>query len=257
MPRLRFVSAVQGADTIELQEPVITIGRGVNNVVCIEDANISKNHVLLIREDDTYRIFDLHSVNGTTINGKRIGAATLQTGDAVRIGYLDLTYEIAAPVPAGPAVPEPPAALVVAPAVRPRLGLARPAPASITPVPAPAPVPPSQAVVPTPVLPVSAPTPLSAPVVPVAPTPAARPHLGFAKPAAAPISIPESAPVPATPVVPEPATPVVATTAEPAAVAPVEPAAPAENSPAVPPAGHKKFGAPPGGQNLKFKLKRE
>ena len=119
MPRLKFVSKVEGVDTIELQESIITIGRGVNNVICIEDANISKNHVLLIMEEGAYRIFDLHSINGTTVNGKRIGTATLQDGDAVRIGYLNLIYEVSAPAPAKLVVPEPPPAPVVAAPVPP------------------------------------------------------------------------------------------------------------------------------------------
>ena len=104
MPRLRFVSTVQGAATFELQEPIITVGRDPDNVVSIEDPNISKHHVLLIKDGETYKIFDLHSVNGTTVNGHRITAVTLKEGDAVRIGYLDLTYEIAqvAPSPNAP-----------------------------------------------------------------------------------------------------------------------------------------------------------
>lgn len=208
MPRLRFVSTVEGADTIELQEPVITIGRGINNVVCIEDANISKNHVLLIREDDTYRIFDLHSVNGTIINGKRISVATLHAGDAVRIGYLDLTYEIAAPVLAKP---------VVAESSAPPVNVA-PAPVTLA----------------TPVL-------------------AVPPHPVSTTPTPAPTSPP--APAPTTLITPAPELAKLAQPTE-----PVEPAAtapPAEEAAETPPAGHKKFGAPPGGQNLKFRLKRE
>ena len=96
MPRLRFVSTVQGADTIELQEPIITIGRDPLNVVCIEDPNISKHHVLLIRDANTYKIYDLHSVNTTTVNGSRITTSTLKEGDIIRIGYLDFTLFIAA-----------------------------------------------------------------------------------------------------------------------------------------------------------------
>ena len=105
MPRLRFVSTVQGADTIELQDPIITIGRDPLNVVCIEDPNISKHHVLLIREAKTYKIYDLHSVNTTTVNGNRITASALKDGDIIRIGYLDLTYEIEAVKPATAAPP--------------------------------------------------------------------------------------------------------------------------------------------------------
>jgi len=235
MPRLKFVSKVEGADNIELQEPIITIGRGLNNVVCIEDANISKHHVLLIAEDDTYRIFDLHSINGTSINGKRISTATLRTGDAVRIGYLDLSYEITPAVTAAPVAPAPPVAPVVAEPTPPP-----PAP--------PAPVTPKA---PEPAAPVVAPAPT--PAEPIAPAPAKRSLFGFGKRAPAPAPTP----VPVTPPAPESVAPVVAApTPAPAPAAPEPVAAPVEAAPTNAPA-KKKFGAPPGGQNVKFKLKRE
>jgi len=141
MPRLRFTSTVQGVSTIELNEPIITIGRVANNVVCIEDPNISKHHTLLVSEDDTYKIYDLHSVNGTWVNGERITVTKLKEGDAVRIGYLELKYEIAAPVVAKPVLTAPiagPRPTLVSPvasktatgpttlAARPRLGLKSP-----------------------------------------------------------------------------------------------------------------------------------
>lgn len=116
MPRLRFVSTVQGVNSIELSDPIITIGRVENNVVCIEDPNISKHHTLLVSEDASYKIYDLHSVNGTWINGERITAATLKEGDAVRIGYLELKYESSTPVVGSrplPVVPAAPAAATV------------------------------------------------------------------------------------------------------------------------------------------------
>ncbi len=224
MPRLKFVSKVEGADTIELQEPIITIGRGTNNVICIEDANISKHHVLLILEDSVYRIFDLHSINGTTVNGKKIGTATLQNGDAVRIGYLDLIYETATPSIATPAVPE--------------------LPTAPTPPPTPA-----ESVAPAPAAPAVPPTPPE-PVVTIAAAPAKRPFLGFGKRVPAPTPAPE-------PAAPAAVAPVVATPPPPAPVTPEPPAAPTPDTPSAPAPSQKKFGAPPGGQNLKFRLKRE
>ena len=161
MPRLRFVSTVQGADTIELQEPIITIGRDIENVVSIEDGNISKHHALLIKDGPTYKIFDLHSINGTTVNGKRITTTTLKEGDAVRIGYLDLTYEIAltAPTPPAPVPSQPAIATASAPV------------ALVAPVPAPASIPTSKAESePAPVPPVPPAVP-----VPAAPEPPATP----------------------------------------------------------------------------------
>ena len=283
MPRLRFVSTVQGADTIELQEPIITIGRDPLNVVCIEDPNISKHHVLLIRDANTYKIYDLHSVNTTTVNGSRITTSTLKEGDIIRIGYLDLTYEIAAVKPA-PAAPQPPV-VHVAPAAQgplaqplttptpqaattvvsatapeptatpkpmlgtlrlkplPRLGFA--AAAGSPPAPSPAATNPVPKTATASVAPTSAPPSPPQPALGTPPKPVLRQD-----PVVAPPPAPEPPPAPDPPPAPEPA---------PAAPpAPVQPEAPAANpTPTTPPAGPKKFGAPPVASGTKFRLKRE
>ena len=228
MPRLRFVSTVQGAATIELQEAIITIGRDPDNVVSIEDPNISKHHVLLIKDGETYKIFDLHSVNGTTVNGHRITAVTLKEGDAVRIGYLDLTYEIAqvAPSPIAPggtllvqttqpAVPPIPPSAAVPPPVLPKPDSQSPSP--INAGPAAPPVLPSvnsdPAVVPSPIAPATPPKPtlggfrpkpvLRPEPVAVVPPPAAKPDTQAAQPTP-PVPQAETAILGTAPAVPAP-----------------------------------------------------
>ena len=235
MPRLRFVSTVQGADTIELQDPIITIGRDPLNVVCIEDPNISKHHVLLIRDAKTYKIYDLHSVNTTTVNGNRITASALKDGDIIRIGYLDLTYEIEAVKPATAAA-QPPLVHVAsaAPVVPPVPQTATTVVSGTTPEPATA----------------AKPTPGTLRLKPL-------PRLGPAAAAGSSASPSATSPVPraATAAVAPAAASPAPTPAPPPA--PAQPAAPAANAePATPPAGPKKFGAPPAAAS-KFRLKRE
>lgn len=260
MPRLRFTSTVQGVSTIELNESIITVGRVANNVVCIEDPNISKHHTLLVSEDDTYKIYDLHSVNGTWVNGERVTVTKLKEGDAVRIGYLELEYEIATPVvPARPALAPPVASKTATGpttlAARPRLGI-KPGIAPVV-VPAAATIsePPS-ATAPPPLVteekrimirvpdqkkitPPATPPPAPPVIATVETVPHPAPALGglgkpkgFGRP-----------PAPA-PVIPAPA-----------AETPTDAAAPAPETP--PPAGPKKLGAAPGGGPGKFKLRRE
>ena len=273
MPRLRFVSTVQGADTIELQEPIITIGRDPLNVVCIEDPNISKHHVLLIRDADTYKIYDLHSVNTTTVNGNRITTSLLKEGDIIRIGYLDLTYEIAAVKPA-PAAPQPPVVHVAPDApVPPAQPVATPPPPAATSVVSGSALEP--AVAPKPVLGTLRLKPLprlgltAAAGSPPAPSPAAtNPAPKAATAAVAPPAAPAAPPKPTLGMPPKPVLrqdPVVApppkAESEPAppepAPAPVQPEAPAVDPAPTPPAGPKKFGAPPAASGTKFRLKRE
>jgi hypothetical protein len=249
MPRLSFVSTVQGADSIELVEPIITIGRELNNVVCIEDPNISKHHTLLIAEDNSYKIVDLHSVNGTWVNGARITSAKLKDGDAVRIGYLELKYEnpVAAPAPVLAPVPPPPSAGPAGPG-RPRLGLAGKPLAPVGPA--------------TPVAPVAEATPPPAPIKEekrsMIRLPADK-KASTPQPVATPPPLPPAVPAPATPTGPEGPRlkpmfrrPEPAPASEPPAV---EDQAPAPEPPA--PAAPKKLGGPPAGGPPRLKFRRE
>jgi pSer/pThr/pTyr-binding forkhead associated (FHA) protein len=96
MARLRFVSDVEGASSIDLIERTITVGRDEENTVSIADPGISKHHALLLREGHAHKLFDLHSANGTWVNGERITTAKLNDGDLVRFGHLELQYETTA-----------------------------------------------------------------------------------------------------------------------------------------------------------------
>jgi predicted component of type VI protein secretion system len=180
MPRLRFVSDVAGVNVIDLFESTITIGREASNLISVDDPNISKHHALLIKEDGGYRIFDLHSANGTWVNDQPITVAKLNDGDTVGIGHIALRYETAAAktIPAGlgrlrpgPA-PATPAVTESKPAVAgPRLSLGgRPKPAEPTAPPAPQPAEPVAQTPPPipPIIPVEKPPTPAPPLLPPA-----------------------------------------------------------------------------------------
>lgn len=67
---------------------VITIGRGYDNDVVINDTKISKNHVQLVQHDNgSYSVIDLNSTNGTYINDKRVtGEVSVHPDDVITIG---------------------------------------------------------------------------------------------------------------------------------------------------------------------------
>jgi FOG: FHA domain len=67
MPKL-IVSGV----THELVDEAITIGRGPDNTIVVNDPSISTHHAQLLLEGDTYRLKDLDSTNGTRVNGKPV-----------------------------------------------------------------------------------------------------------------------------------------------------------------------------------------
>jgi pSer/pThr/pTyr-binding forkhead associated (FHA) protein len=59
------------------------------------EEGVSRRHAALVRYQGITQLLDLHSVNGTYINGKRLAADTLhpvQSGDKIRLGNLELTF---------------------------------------------------------------------------------------------------------------------------------------------------------------------
>lgn len=69
-----------------------SIGRGKDNTIQLVDTNASRNHAIIEYVGDNYRITDLNSTNGVSLNGKRITKATLlQAGDKIVIGDTQFT----------------------------------------------------------------------------------------------------------------------------------------------------------------------
>ena len=88
MPKL-IISRV----THELVKDAITIGRGADNTIVVDDPSISTHHARLLLERDTYRLKDLDSTNGTRVNGKPVRETLLRSGDRIRFGEAEANYE--------------------------------------------------------------------------------------------------------------------------------------------------------------------
>jgi Uncharacterized conserved protein, contains FHA domain len=70
---------------------VITIGRGYNNHVVIDDRYVDAGHCVIEEIDGLWFIEDLDSTNGTKVNGKAINKLTnapktIVSGDSFQIG---------------------------------------------------------------------------------------------------------------------------------------------------------------------------
>ena len=88
MPKL-IISGV----THELVDEAITIGRGADNTIVVNDPSVSTHHAQLLLEGDTYRLKDLDSTNGTRVNGKPVTETVLRFDDRVRFGAAEARYE--------------------------------------------------------------------------------------------------------------------------------------------------------------------
>src|ERR1700742_5204150 len=69
-----------------------TIGRANDNDIVIQDVLASRHHAFLVDSPLGTEIRDAHSVNGTFVNGVRVGSAVLIEGDVITIGNIDLVF---------------------------------------------------------------------------------------------------------------------------------------------------------------------
>ena len=68
------------------------VGRSPECDIFLDDVTVSRRHAEIVREDETFTIRDLGSLNGTYVNRKRIESATLENDDEVQIGKYRLTF---------------------------------------------------------------------------------------------------------------------------------------------------------------------
>ncbi len=94
-------SPEQPPRTFPLNKLRLTIGRAPGNDLMLNYLTVSGHHARLDFSDGAYQITDLHSTNGTVVNGQRITPDvphSLVNGDVVRIGdpqgnSISLTYQ--------------------------------------------------------------------------------------------------------------------------------------------------------------------
>jgi two-component system response regulator AtoC len=68
---------------------VVTVGRGDEAEIRVEDSAASRRHARLVTTSDGVRLFDLGSANGTVVRGRKLAAneeVELQAGDSVEVG---------------------------------------------------------------------------------------------------------------------------------------------------------------------------
>ena len=108
MPKLHILSGLLEGKVFDLVEERISIGRALDNIICLEDGTVSHHHAVLTLEDGDYKIRDLNSTNGTRVNGLRIVENKLRHGDTLRLGSVEMRYEsvvkpVSQPLPRTPA----------------------------------------------------------------------------------------------------------------------------------------------------------
>src|SRR5262245_29134558 len=80
----------------DITQNEVAIGKGPQNDIILPDASVSGAHAVIRFEDGAYKISDLGSRNGTSVNDARLGAESraIQHGDLIKMGHCMLTFRL-------------------------------------------------------------------------------------------------------------------------------------------------------------------
>ncbi len=146
--RLTVIKGFNKGEVFPLEEDEVIIGRGEENGIVLNIAEISRKHSVLTRGEEGYIIKDLGSTNGTYVNGQRLmGPHVPRPGELVKLGEnVSLAFEagydpdatmVASPSQFEPATFQPPPKESYVPAAQPQpVPQPPPQPAYSEPVPA-------------------------------------------------------------------------------------------------------------------------
>jgi pSer/pThr/pTyr-binding forkhead associated (FHA) protein len=95
IPRKEVLQLSYGGRNIPIVG-VITIGRGKDNSIQVDDVMASRHHAAVQKIRNDYFVRDLQSTNGTFVNGAQVPDGKyvrLQAGDVVKIGRTELSLQ--------------------------------------------------------------------------------------------------------------------------------------------------------------------
>ena len=105
-PKAMLIDAenITGRKTINLDRPVVKIGRGVHNDIIIPQNTISGSHAVIELKGGDFFLEDQRSKNKTRLNGKEIKPHVpekLKSGDEITLDAYTFIILIALQIPAG------------------------------------------------------------------------------------------------------------------------------------------------------------
>ena len=75
-----------GTRLLRLDQDITHLGRGPSADIRFDDHRVSSDHAILVRYGGHLRLLDNRSANGTFVNGRRIIATNVSSGDVVELG---------------------------------------------------------------------------------------------------------------------------------------------------------------------------
>lgn len=77
----------------ELEQGFNTVGRNPTNDLRVRDATVSSFHCEIVLDQDSVRVRDLSSSNGTFVDGRPVEESALAPGSVLRLGNVSLSLE--------------------------------------------------------------------------------------------------------------------------------------------------------------------
>ena len=78
----------------DLGGPLISIGRGAENDLILDDVQVSRHHAQLKLHQGAYSLTDMGSTNGSYVNGQRITEIALGPGDIIEVGGTRMEFQV-------------------------------------------------------------------------------------------------------------------------------------------------------------------
>lgn len=87
---------IEGEDKgkkFRLEKPTTKIGKREGNDLILSDKTVSRNHVEVEYTSDSFLLRDMHSTNGTYLNGSKVKEAYLAPGDVIKLGNTSIEFQ--------------------------------------------------------------------------------------------------------------------------------------------------------------------
>lgn len=83
---------IDGRRVFDLTEPLVCLGRALDNDLILEDPGVSRHHARLQKRHGRHVLQDLESTAGTHVNGQPIQETVLHPGDLISLAGVELLY---------------------------------------------------------------------------------------------------------------------------------------------------------------------
>ena len=81
---------VDNDKTVAVGSDTVTIGRGSDNDIVLDDSSVSRHHARITRRNGSYYVEDLDSTNGITIDGVPADGNQIKQGTVVKLGKVEI-----------------------------------------------------------------------------------------------------------------------------------------------------------------------